>query len=293
MQMKTGIALAALIAAGMIAYLALVILPPPEVFPAASPEETPALWATPAPQAREPLDGERITIGIGFAYIPDGIISEETESYLSEGILIGNPVKARYYHGNYGENREFIRVVQEVLLPEEAYVDEAQSFGSFGRRFKWPPGFPLGFPTEMTGTDTLSIEVFRNGFPPGVSTAERLMFNVFAFGNVYYITYKDERVVMSTSLGNFLVGEAQSGLFWFLFQQLGSDRALIINAESYEEWWGAKEREEWVVSLTPPPATATPEIPPTMFPLPPGTTTPPQGMPPVRPGMPTPPIGHP
>ena len=47
------------------------------------------------------------------------------------------------------------------------------------------------------------MDVFRNGFPPGVSDAEMLMFNVFAFGNVYYITYKGERTVIAKGLGYF------------------------------------------------------------------------------------------
>ena len=238
---------------------------------AQQPETHPAVVPTPT---REPLDGEEIPIIIGIAYIPNGIISEETEAYLGENVLIGNPAKIRYYNDDHGETREFIGVIQEVLLPEKAYVDETSSFGSIGRRFKWPPGFPLGFPPEMTGTNTLSMDVFRNGFPPGVSDAEMLMFNVFAFGNVYYITYKGERTVIAKGLGYFLVGEEQSSLFWFLFEQLGDDRALIISAESYEKWWGIKERKQWDERLTPPAPTVTSERPPTSPPLPPGTPAP-------------------
>ena len=125
---------------------------------AQQPETQPAVVPTPT---REPLDGEEIPIIIGIAYIPNGIISEETEAYLGENVLIGNPAKIRYYNDDHGETREFIGVIQEVLLPEKAYVDETSSFGSIGHRFKWPPGFPLGFPPEMTGTNTLSMDVFR------------------------------------------------------------------------------------------------------------------------------------
>lgn len=235
--------------------------------------DTPLPSVTPTPTT-ELLEGKEISIIMGRAYIPNGIISEETEAYLNEHIFMGNPSKIRYYHDSYGENREFIVIIQEVWLPENVYVDETPSFGSFGRRLKWPLGFPLGFPLEMTGTDTLSMDVFRNGFPSGVSTTEKIIFNVFAFGNVYYITYKGERVIIAKGLGYFLVGEEQSDLFWFLFEQLGDSKALIISAESYTKWWGVKEREEWVESLTPLPATATPETPETLPPLPLGTPPP-------------------
>ena len=117
-------------------------------------------------------------------------------------------------------------------------------------------------------------------WPPGTAPDDPYIYNAFWSGPVYRITYKGERVWVAEWTGHFLVGEEQQDLFWFLFEQLGNERALIIPSESYEEWWGEEARDRWDDRATP-----RPTIPisgtPTPAPLPPGTAPP--GVPPQRP----------
>ncbi len=283
MKLRAVIVLPAVITAGAIAALGLMLLTPQRALPSALLQQP-----TPTP-TREPLSGEKISINF-LIRIPYGIISEENESYIRsyirESIPAGNPSNTRYYTKHY--NKDVILISQEILLPmDNMYVDENSYYGVVFRHYmEWPPGYPLGFPPEMTITDINAVqrEIYRGGFkgpgyygrgdgyPLGVTEHEKFLFDIFAFGYYYYIIYKNERVLIARYHGYFLVGEEQVDLFWFLFEQLGENKALIIDAEAYDEWWtDSREREFWINRFTPPPPSVTPATPSTLPPLPPGT----------------------
>ncbi len=116
-------------------------------------------------------------------------------------------------------------------------------------------------------------------WPPGTAPDDPYIYNAFWSGPVYRITYKGERVWVAEWTGHFLVGEEQQDLFWFLFEQLGNERALIIPSESYEEWWGEEARDRWNDRATPRPTIPVSGT-PTLVPPAPGFATPP---PPQRP----------
>ncbi len=283
MKLRAAIVLPAVIAAGAIASLTLMPLTPQRALPSALLQQP-----TPTP-TREPLSGEKIPVFFNFR-IPYGIISEETESYISESIPAGNPSSIRYHNSYYNRlYADTILTSQEILLPADTHIEENPTYPRvFRRHMEWPRGYPLGFPSEMTRTDfiAMQIEIYRygryapryghgqpgRGYPPGITKDEKFLFDIFAFGSSYYITYKNERVLIASDHGYFLVGEEQVDLFWFLFEQLGENKALIIDAGAYNEWWtDSKEREFWVNRFTPPPPSVTPATPSTLPPLPPGT----------------------
>ncbi len=278
MKLRAAIVLPTVITAGAIASLALMTLTPQRALPSALLQQP-----TPTP-TREPLSGEKISIIFAFE-TPSGIISEETESYIRESIPAGNPSSIRYHSlARYGSDK--ILISREISLPIDMYVEENSYYRTvFRRDMEWPPGYPLGFPSEVTRTDfiAMQIEIYKygprygrgqpgRGYPPGITKDEKFLFDIFAFGYYYYIVYKNERVLIAEDHGYFFVGEEQVDLFWFLFEQLGENKALIIDAESYDEWWtDSDEREFWINRLTPPPPSITPATPSTLPPLPPGT----------------------
>lgn len=193
-----------------------------------------------AVSAKEPLSKANVQITIAYYYVPKGFISEETELAIKEDILLaGNPASIIYFHGK--ANREFITVSQKVFLPKDIDVNTPIKSG-----FRWPPR-------------TIPEDPY--------------IFYAFWTGSVHILTYKGERAIVAKNTGHFFVGEEQNNLFWFLFEQLGDDRAIIIDSESYEEWWGPENRKRWAVGPTPH-STQVIWGTPTLAPLPLGTRNP-------------------
>lgn len=207
-------------------------------------------WAqqvTPA-RTREPLDGKSYTVKHLTVFLPMGIISDEVQTELWEfessfvdGKPLASPYNLEYVSGyNTSFDVHFIEIVQQVYLPKEAYLQSLIAYGP-------QPPFPGTTPEPWDFPFPLDI-------PFG--------------GAVLIIIYKGEWALLSGLYGRFKVGEEQRGTFWFLFEQLGWNRAIIADSEAYEEYWGP-ERAKWInnPTLTPLPPTepATPiPLPPTM-----------------------------
>ena len=219
---------------------------------AQQPETQPAVVPTPS---MEPLDGDSFVVTHLSVLLPGGIISEELQSILWElegtfnGKHLPHPysLECRYDFSEY-YNSPIIHVVQEIFFPEEAHIRVHGLAG--GPRYiphigVTPKPFDYSFPLDI---------------PFGANSAR--------------IIYKGEWAWLAGYIGRFRVGEEQTDVFWFLFQQLGKERAIIADSETYEAYWGGK-RTEWINNPIPtsdlPDTTTAKPTPTTLPPIPPTT----------------------
>ncbi len=235
MKLRAAIVLPAVIAAGAIASLALMLLTPQRALPSALLQQP-----TPTP-TNGLLDGRVISLQICCFFTPYGFITEEAESLLegTVGFGSGKPTRVKYYSGKSPHYGKYIATAPEISLPKKVHLRTSH----FKYGFVWPPG---------------------------MSPEDPIVYNTFYYGGVHTVRYECEKAVIAFFTGHFLFGEEQESIFWFLFEQLGNERAVIVPSESYEKWWG-EQRESCINTLTLTPPPPTPATPSTLPPLPPRT----------------------
>ncbi len=174
---------------------------------------------------KEPLNGESHSVSHIRALLPEGIISEEVQSLFEDfedtfldGKPLPEPFKLEYrYTNSFAKYKiPMIEITQEILFPAEVYI----------ARFPltWGPLPPRPGETPEPWDFPFPLDI-----PFGGGSAR--------------IIYKGEWASLSDNYGRFKVGEEQTDVFWFLFQQLGQERAIIADSETYEAYWGEERAE--------------------------------------------------